>query len=175
MKCKDIQRLIFLSSEKSRSKTEKEILESHIRACPACAKAEEEMKALRTQLDTAVTSALPAELDRRTRMLCHDKLKEKWESGSLLKMQPIRPPIPGFIWAALTFLILITGIFTLPLIRELQSTKAFSSQTIFMLSLWIQNGVMLLLSPVILRKFREFRSARENMSREQKTLAALGH
>ena len=104
---------------------------------------QEDLMAVRSHGKIKSTRTLPLELDHRTRALCHDRIRTK------------SSPIPRFIWAALFFLTLLTTVIALPILQELRSDEALSYQVIFMISLCIQNVVMLFFAPVLIRKYRE--------------------
>jgi len=105
-------------------------------------KLEEDLMNIRPYYNPKTAPAIPAELDHKTRVLCHE----------ILQKRPLS--IPRFIWAALIFLTILTAIFALPVLKELRSEEVLSIQAIVMISLCIQNAVMLFFTPVLIRKFR---------------------
>jgi len=104
---------------------------------------QEDLMAVRSYGEIKSTHTLPIALDHRTRALCHEKIRTA------------SSPIPRFIWAALIFLTLLTTVIALPVLQELRSDEALSYQVIFVISLCIQNAVMLFFAPVLIRRYRE--------------------
>lgn len=156
MECEDYEKLIIDSEGIRLSDAENTNLEAHLQECPRCSRFREELMRLHTFFSTGGTPALPQELDRRTRSLCHTRL----QSLRFTAARASKTPIPGLVWTALYAIILITGFLALPYVKELRGDGPLSYQTLAALAIVIQNGIMLLLSPVLINRFRSKRNIR---------------
>jgi hypothetical protein len=75
-----------------------------------------------------------------------------------------RQSIPFSIKAAFISLIVLTVIWTVPLLRELKLEESLSVAAIILMSLIFQNTVMLIFSPLLLRRLRMKRARFETYS-----------
>ncbi|MBU4203374.1 MAG: zf-HC2 domain-containing protein, partial [Acidobacteria bacterium] len=148
MDCENYEKLIIDSGGNRLSDAEAARLDAHLRECLRCSRFKEEMKRLHAFIDTSSPPELPRALDSRTRSLCHERLRSIRSAAG----RAGRTPIPGFVWTALYGIILITGFLALPYVKELRGEGPLSYQTLAALALVIQNGIMLLLSPVLNNK-----------------------
>lgn len=156
MDCENYEKLIIDSGGNRLSDAEAARLDTHLRECLRCSRFREEMIRLHSFFDTSRPPILPQELDSRTRSLCHERLRSIRSAAG----RAGRTPIPGFVWTALYGIILITGFLALPYVKELRGEGPLSYQTLAALALVIQNGIMLLLSPVLIHRSRAGRDIR---------------
>lgn len=152
MRCKDFKRLMIECSPEQYSRDKLRMIEQHSNSCIECARFQEDLGMLRRYLSTKTAPAPPDQLNHQTRSLCFTALQEPTKEQVLPAASPsVR--IPRYVWAALSLLIVLTGIFIFPFFKELTLSPSFHS--LMTLTLMIQNGVMLCLAPILLRKYRE--------------------
>jgi len=80
----------------------------------------------------------------KTRSLCYSKLDPNKSSQ-----------VPKSIWIAFVLNIVLIGLLMLPFSKALKSGQPLSMQMVGVLVIMIQNAVMLLFAPVIIKKFKE--------------------
>lgn len=164
MKCKDIENLIIESGTVVLEERVKSEVDRHIKNCAQCSRLEEEMAGIRNALLQESQPALPQNLDERTYRLCRAEILSPHKEGGVLSQKAWLKSIPFSIKAAFISLIVLTVIWTVPLLRELKLEESFSVAAIILLSLIFQNTVMLIFSPLLLRRFRTKRTRFDNYS-----------
>ena len=157
MRCKDIERLIIDSSERDLNQGELSAIEQHFTQCTECVCFQEDFRNIRISLKKMSTLIPPDELERRTKVLCQDELESRLGSEKQLVSQTRPSPVPWIIWGALVSLIVLTGFFMVSLFRDIGLEQPLSFESVFVLSLMLQNAVMLFFAPVIIRKYQSQR------------------
>ena len=153
MRCKDVERLILEVSERSLEEEERIIIEEHTQLCPACASFRESLGEIRSALNNIPAPPLPQDMEERTRMRCYAEMRSQRDISTSRSPLTRAAQIPGLIWGALIFLTVITVIIVVPQARDLRIDQSMSFADIAALSLILQNAVMLILAPLVLRKF----------------------
>jgi anti-sigma factor RsiW len=153
MRCKDIERLIVDASVEGLSQEEIRAIEDHISSCVKCARLQEELEGIRVCLRNSSKPILPDDLIQKTRELCYEEIRSFGAAKKVGHRTSLKS-IPKLIWAAIAFLIVLTGFLMLPLLRDLELEQTFSFPAVVVLFFIIQNAAMLFFTPVILQKFR---------------------
>jgi len=164
MKCKDIEYLVIESSPALLDERVKSEVDRHIDNCARCKRLEEEMADIRNALLSKSKPALPKDLDKRTYHLCRTEMVSSQRQGGVNSGKAWLKSIPFSIKAAFMSLIVLTVIWTVPLLRELRLEESLSVAAIILLSLIFQNTVMLIFSPLLLRRFRTNKTRFDNYS-----------
>lgn len=154
MKCKDIERLIIDSSEEDLSSHKLVQIEEHVQSCAKCARLWEDLKKIRYCLKNMPIPKPPAEIVNQTRSICLAEIGKLHPTNQRVSFRGSSPIIPIYIWAASAALVILTMIFVLPLVREININQSLSFQNIMVLTLIIQNTVMLFFAPILIRKFQ---------------------
>ena len=155
MRCKDIESLIIDSSESKLSKDQWNMVEQHVSGCARCAGFQKNLDEIRTHLNTSPPPVLSETLKKKTRANCLEEIRRQPISGPEISLKPSTAAIPKFIWAALTLIILLTGVVMIHLIGDFKWTDIFSFSNATFFTLILQNAAMLILAPILLRKFRQ--------------------
>lgn len=159
MQCKDIERLIIISSEEELSPEELKIMERHLEGCTHCARLRDELEKIRLGITTMPKPVLPPELAQKTRQRCLDEMRLQ-PAPSKRAISRIRSyPVPIYVWAALIPLVILTGLLIAPVIKEIRLDESLNFESAAALTLLIQNAGMLFFAPILIRKYR---SRREN-------------
>lgn len=153
MQCKEYKYLIIESSERVLSDEEQQKLKKHCSQCENCSRFKENIEEIRFSLKQSVFPALPFSLDKKTKQFCRDEINRKKYTLQREK-KPLRTPIPGYIWAAFILLTIMTSFLLFPELKILNSDQPLSLWTIVMVTVILQNAVMLFLSPVIIRRYK---------------------
>jgi len=154
MRCKDFKRLVIEYSPEELSRDEQKKIEQHAACCAECAALGDDLRVLRRHV-TRLSTPVPSDtLTQKIRSLCLADLQNPVLEKKLEDASP-STRIPHYVWAALSLLIVLTGIFIFPFFKELTLSSSFRS--LMTLTLLVQNGVMLCFTPILLRKFREKR------------------
>lgn len=154
MKCQDIERLIIDSSEEDFHEEQKIRIEEHLARCPRCQQFQKDLEKIRAYLKEITPPYPSAEVESRTRHLCHVQMGKSLSPEEKTSARIHTPAIPVYIWVALVSLTVLTLILTLPLITGLTSDQPLPLPLVGVLVLVIQNAVMLCFSPILLRKYR---------------------
>lgn len=153
MRCKEYEYLIIESTERDLTDTEQLRLKQHCSRCESCSHFKENIEEIHFSLKRSDPPALPADLDKHTKDLCLDEMNRKKER-SRYEQRPLRPQVPGYIWAVFALLTILTSFLLFSGLKTINADQPLSLGTIFMLTVILQNTVMLFLSPLIIRKNR---------------------
>lgn len=164
MKCKECERLILESYSEGLNEETKEEVERHMKGCERCARLEEEMAGIRNAFLRQCRPVLPQDLDEKTYQLCRAEMTSRQREGQVFGGKVWLKSIPFSIKAAFISLIVLTVIWTVPLLRELKLEESLSVAAIILMSLIFQNTVMLIFSPLLLRRLRMKRARLETYS-----------
>ena len=164
MKCKDIERQIIESSSERLDEKKKLEIERHMKGCADCGRFEEEMDGIRKTLLRQSKPVLPEDLDKRTYQLCREALASPQREGEVFGRKAWLKSIPFSIKAAFLCLIVLTIIWAVPQLEEFKLDDSLSAASIIILSVIFQNALMLILSPLLLRRFRMKRARFETYS-----------
>jgi len=155
MKCKDIERLVIKSSGKLPDSKQLETIHLHVEHCNKCSRLKEDVESLRSLLRQRPTLVLPEDLDKKTYQKCVSEIqslqKNKQRAGFGQHMQSI----PIHMKAVFISFLVLTVIWIFPFFKDFGfSGEPLSVSTIFGLFWIIQNAMMLLFAPLLIRRFR---------------------
>jgi hypothetical protein len=156
MKCRDVERLLVLGFDKIPDAESREALRAHLEACARCASGAEELEGLRTALPRrgGDIPAPPAALIEKTRILCHEKLRLPEPSPGTPVLNSRLRRVPPAVWAATAGLLLMTAFILVPFFGEVLLSEPLSYVSWIGLGFIVQNVLMLLSSPLLLRRWR---------------------
>jgi len=162
MRCKDIERLIIASSDEDLSSEELKAIEQHVGRCEHCARFQGELGKIRTGIKAMPMPELSADIAENTRLRCYAEMKKQRKAALEKRSSPaLSRPIPVYVWATLFVLTLLTMVITFPVIGEIRFDQTLTFKAAAVLTLIIQNAVMLFFAPILIRKYR---SKRENFN-----------
>jgi len=154
MRCKDIERLIIDSSDEKLGSEELKGIEQHVADCAQCARFKDELEKIQACIKKMPLPVPKPELVQKTRKRCYAEIfPQQAKKTGITQQLPIHP-LPKLMWAALFSLILLTVLFFAPAFKEILEQQILSFSSAVVLTLIIQNAVMLILTPVLLRKYR---------------------
>lgn len=149
MTCKEFQMLLINDRPDRISQQQIRSLARHVETCRECRVFREQLNRLRQKLEKTRAARLPARLDRMTRQHCLAELR-KIEPGPRYRGKRV----PRLVYGALLALIVVTLILIFPVIGDLSLAPPLTPGKILAVGLILQNAVMLLLSPLLIRKYR---------------------
>lgn len=154
MRCKDIERLIIDSSDEELSAEELKAIEKHVAHCALCARFQEDLEKIRIGIKAMPQPVLPPGLAQETRIRCQAEMSR--EPAAATKIARLTPSesIPKSVWAALLPLILLTVFLIIPVFKEIRLDQTLTSASVVALTIIIQNAVMLLFAPILIRRYR---------------------
>ena len=156
MRCKDIERLIVASSDEELSPEEVKVVEEHLADCAQCAQLRDDLKKIWMDMKAMPKPVLPPELAEKTRQRCYAELKKQFEARKSALLAP-PSPIPIYVWAVLIVVTILTMFITIPVISEIKLDESMTFKSAAVLTLIIQNAVMLFFAPILIRKYRSKR------------------
>lgn len=154
MRCKDIERLIIDSSDKDLSQEELSTIEKHIARCALCARFQDDLEKIRTGVKTMSQPVLPPDLAQKTRRRCQAEISRRPAAASKIAKLIPSDPIPKYVWAVLLPLILLTVFVLAPTLKEIRLDQTLTFASAAALTIIIQNAVMLLFAPILIRRRR---------------------
>ncbi len=154
MRCKDIERLIIDSSDEDLSSEELSAIEKHIVHCALCARFRDDLEKIRMGVKTMPQPALPPDLAQKTRLRCQAEISRR--PAAVKKTAKLIPSdaIPKYVWAALLPLILLTVFALAPTLKGIRLDQTLTFTSAAALTIIIQNAVMLLFAPILIRRRR---------------------
>jgi hypothetical protein len=159
MQCKDIERLIIVSSEEELTPEVLKITEQHLERCAQCACLRDDLEKIRLGITTMPKPLLPPDLAQKTRQRCLDEIRLQPAPAKRVFSRIRSYPIPKYVWAALIPLIILTLLLIAPAIKEIRLDESLTFESAAALTLLIQNAAMLFFAPILIRRYR---SKREN-------------
>ena len=155
MRCKEIEKIIIESSEEYLSKEMVEKMENHIKYCTGCASFQVRLKSIRFHLKKMSGKRPSDELSRQTQLNCYTQINILYGNERKELRKTISSSIPKYIWALVFSLVILTATIMFPLLKDLSLGESLSVQTVAILSLMLQNAIMLVFAPLLIRKYRE--------------------
>jgi anti-sigma factor RsiW len=159
MQCKDIERLIIVSSEEELSPEESKAVEQHLEHCAHCARLRDDLEKIRLGITTMPKPLLPPDLAQKTRQRCLDEIRLQPALAKRVFSRIRSYPIPKYVWASLVPLIIFTVLLIAPVIKEIRLEESLTFESAAALALLIQNAAMLFFAPILIRRYR---SKKEN-------------
>jgi anti-sigma factor RsiW len=130
-------------------------LEKHLEGCSACARFGTFWEGLRKAgLRGNPGMELGAAAAERTRLRCHSEIDFQGLRSASPGVERRPSSAPRAIIAALLVLTGLTVVFLIPAVEAFFKTQEVTVEAVLVLVLLLQNAVMLLFSPVLLRRGR---------------------
>jgi len=153
MRCKEYEYLIIESSERDLTDGEQQRINKHCSHCENCSRFKKNIEEIRISLKRSILPAVPTYLDEKTEILCRNEINRKKLTYKQEK-KAFWAPVPGYIWAAFILLTILTSLLLFSGLKTINSDHQLSQWTIFMLTIVLQNAVMLFLLPVIILRYK---------------------
>jgi len=148
MRCRAIEKLIVDAHEGALEPEDEMRLTDHLRVCAACARFRDDIARV---LESPESAELPADLDRRTKERCLALLAgPAGEAGGIQKV-PGRA-VPVWLKAVLALLVVLTTAWVVPLFDLPEFGEKVPWEAGVAILILVQNGLVLVLSPVLLRR-----------------------
>ncbi len=156
MKCKDIERLVIASSDKLPDSKQLHAIHLHVEHCIKCSRLKEDVESLRSLLQQRTNLALPEELDKKTYQMCKNEIQSLQKNAHGTSFRQHMQTIPLHMKIAFISLPVVMVIWVFSFIEDIGTGggEFLSMPTIFCLFLIIQNAMMLLFAPLLIRRFR---------------------
>jgi hypothetical protein len=154
MRCKDIERLMIDASERTLSRDETGVIARHVSRCASCKQFEKDLARIRKELENTPVPELPEELAEKTIGLCRSASWTPVPPEAVAFFRDRSASIPGFVWAALILLVILTGTLLIFSLSGYRLDESSPFPGVLVLILIVQNAVMLFFVPVLIAKFR---------------------
>ena len=154
VRCRDVERLIIEGEDRELSREERSFVADHLRGCVRCRGFEADRAVIREEIAAVRWPALPDALVRRTRLML-------LESGPGARAAAV----PGWVLIAMAVVAVATGLWLAVSLADVTPDMTLADLPIAGLAavfIIVQNALMLLLAPVVLRTFRAQRRAYES-------------
>lgn len=147
MKCKDIERKIIASSGG---------FLDHVEHCSKCSHLKEDVESLRSLLQQRPNLVLPEDLDKKTYQKCQSEIQSLQKNTQKVKLRQPLQSIPIYMKVVFIFLLVVMVIWFFSFFEDfgIGGGESLSMPTIFGMFLIIQNAMMLLFAPLLIRRFR---------------------
>jgi hypothetical protein len=152
--CRDVERLSIAGEDRALSSGDRKIVEGHLRACARCRTFADDRRAIREGAAALRWPAPPQALVRETRRMM-------LEGGA--GARPAAPP--AWILVALAAVAVATGVWLAVSLSGVTPEMTLADLPVAGLAavfIIVQNALMLLFAPVVLRKVRARRSESES-------------
>ena len=148
MKCKDIRH--WLMDGKGDSRVVPAQIQTHLSSCSSCARFWENLSFVQNQMDLLPTAVPPPRLREETHQLCRSALEGMEKASPALGLR--RAALPKIIWAAVFLLLGLTAGLVTTLFTDLDLSEGLTPKSALIVTIMIQNAVMLFCAPVLLRR-----------------------
>ncbi len=154
MRCKQAEKLIIDASQVSLDPKIKSELDEHVLNCPKCASFNKNLMKIHREISELTAPKPSPEILEKTRILCHDELIGRGEIYVFEKYLPKAISIPKFVWIAFGMLAILTGTWAVPVFKDVVNSQIMTRQAVLIITIIVQNLIMLLFSPVLLRSLK---------------------
>lgn len=155
MKCKDIEHLVLASSGKLPDSKQLHAIHLHVEHCIRCSRLKEDIESLRSLIQQRPNLVLPEDLDKKTYLRCQKEIQSLQNNKKKVSLQHHLQTIPIHMKVVFISLLVVTVIWIFPFFKDFGFVgESLSLPTIFGLFLIIQNAMMLLFAPLLIRRFR---------------------
>ncbi len=154
MRCKDIERLIIDSSDEDLSLEQLSAIEGHVAHCALCTRFQDDLEKIRIGIKAMPQPVVAPDLAQKTRVRCHAEMSRRPAAYSKIARLIRSDPIPKYVWAAILPIILLTVFVTVPAFKEIRLDQTLTFTSVVALTIIIQNAVMLLFAPILIRRRR---------------------
>jgi len=154
MKCKQAEKLIIEGSRTVLDPAIKAELDTHLLDCPRCSNFKDNFQMIYQGINEVKAPEPSTELLEKTIALCHNELIEQGEIYVFEKYHPPKIRLPKFVWVAFGALLILTIAWAVPVLREVAKSQVITRQAVMVLTMIVQNLIMLLFSPVLLRRLK---------------------
>jgi hypothetical protein len=132
-------------------------VDAHLAECSRCSDWRNVWEALRMRVSGMPSPELPPGLAGRVRQAAHAEISFRPGGQAALARADTRPAVPGFIWAALAAITVLTLGFFIPGIQDFVENQKLTLGTALVLIIIVQNSLTLFFAPVVLRRERQTR------------------
>jgi anti-sigma factor RsiW len=153
--CRDFERLIIEGEDRALSIGERRLVEDHLPGCGRCRGFAADRAVIRKEIAAIRWPEASDELVTRTRRRLH-------EQGAATEPAAI----PGWVFVSLAIVAIVTGLWLALSLADVTPDMTLADLPVAGLAaifIIVQNALMLLLAPVVLRTFRAQRRASESV------------
>lgn len=154
MRCQDIELLIIASSERHLNQEERQLLELHMAQCKPCACFQADWGRIRQSIKEMPTPILSSELDGYTRHQCLEALKTQPLPDRISASRSFFCSLPKGIKATLFAAAILTATALVLFFLKFSTNELQIFQTAAILTLVLQNAIMLIFAPIVIVKCR---------------------
>ncbi len=155
MKCKEIKSLIIASSGGLQDPNQLNAIDSHVEHCIKCSRLKEDMESLRNLMHRRGEPNLPEDLDKKTYLECLSEIHSLQNNKKKAYLQKQLLSIPIYMKVVFISLLVLTVIWIFPVFQDFGiAGEPLSVATIFGLFWIIQNVMMLLFAPLLIRRYQ---------------------
>ena len=109
---------------------------------------------MRENIEVIKTQQPSKSLTTSTLEQCFSEINQRKSTLKHFSFFKVDMPTPNFIWAAIIAIITISLFWFFPVLNELILEKTIHEQTVWVITIIMQNIIMLIFAPVILNKCR---------------------
>lgn len=152
--CRDVERLEIEGEDRTLTTGERQMIEEHVRGCGRCRSFASDRAVIRKEIETIRWPAPADKLVRETRrMLLESEPGARWTL------------VPAWVLIAMAIVAIVTGLWLALSLSDVTPDMTLADLSLAGLAaifIIVQNALMLLFAPVVLRTFRAKRRASES-------------
>jgi len=149
MRCKQAEKLIIELSQTELDSDIKSELDTHVLNCAKCASFRENLQMIHQGIKKIKAPDPSQDLLEKTGAFCHSEIIGQAESFHRATIKT-----PKFVWVACGALLILTIAWAVPVLKEVVKSQIITRQAILIITIIVQNLIMLLFSPVLLRRLK---------------------
>lgn len=154
MKCKQAKKLIIEASQTELDPKIKAELDEHVLNCAKCGSFRENLQMILEGIENIKAPKPSIELLNETSALCYSELIGQSETFISESFHRLTTKTPKFVWIALGALLILTISWAVPVLKDAAKSQILSRQAMLVITIIVQNIIMLLFSPVLLRSLK---------------------
>lgn len=164
MRCKAIEKILLEDASEKISPTMQAELAAHLATCEKCAAFKHGLKSIHVAIPEIKSRTPELTLETMTRQACHREMSLREIPAFYRPPKSELLPIPIFLWIGLELLLIISTIWSGSVINLSLNQSTLSFQLILVLVMIFQNILMLVFTPLLLKK-QQFPSKKLNLKR----------
>jgi predicted anti-sigma-YlaC factor YlaD len=120
---------------------------AHLEYCPQCRRLAEDLQKLRRETASLAAISVPEAMADSVLQRCRSKLR----SG----IQPFPARVPVWVRACAGLLLVLTILWAYTVLEDFVTEESINYSTGLVIALFVQNTIMLLFAPLVIRIFRD--------------------
>ena len=155
MKCKQVEQILINQNVGKLDPEIRSAVDEHIAQCSTCSRFSEQLKVIRSAVKNIEAPQPSTCIVKRTSSLCYRELLGMDKLTEPVNLKPASVQTPAFIYILFFIIFGITLLWAASVFLDYYNHQTMTHQTIWVITIIVQNLFALLLAPVLLKAIKE--------------------